>query len=149
MNKSSGRRNRLTVCSTNVNSRWPTLLISRQISYKPWLFLLVPFHQDGHRLSPSECEFRSDFGRLVRLDRQIVFKKSSSQTDKQRDKFRWQWKFVRHIFTSADFCQSEMICPSRWFDRLLVWKRPRFPTFRASLLPNEFRAASQSGILDI
>ena len=40
------------------------------------------------RLSPSECEFRSDFGRLVRLDGQIVFKKSSSQTDKQTDKFR-------------------------------------------------------------
>ena len=43
------------------------------------------------RLSPSECEFRSDFGRLVRLDgREIVFKKSSSQTDKQTDKFRRQ-----------------------------------------------------------
>ena len=42
------------------------------------------------RLSPSEREFRSDFGRLVRLDGQIVFKKSSSQTDKQTDKFRRQ-----------------------------------------------------------
>ena len=81
------RTNRLTVCSTNVNSRWPTLLISKQISRKPWFLLLVPFPQDEPnrpfvRLSTSDCEFRSNFGRLVLLDEQIVFKKSSSQTNK-------------------------------------------------------------------
>ena len=32
--------------------------------------------------TPPECEFRSDVSRLVRLDGQIVFKKSSPQTDK-------------------------------------------------------------------
>ena len=60
------------------------------------------------RLSPSECEFRQDFGQLVRLDGQIVFKKSSSQTVKQTDKFRRQRKFVRPVFT---ICPSETICP--------------------------------------
>ena len=65
--------------STNVNSRWPTLIISKQISRKPWLLSLVPFPQDEQnrpfvRLSPSDCEFRSNFGRLVRLDEQIKHK---------------------------------------------------------------------------
>ena len=92
-----GRTNRLTVWSTNVNSRRPTPLISRQISHKSSLFLLDPFLRDGQiDHCPSECEFRSDFGRLVRQDGQIVFKKSSSQTDNQA------------------------ICPSRRFVRLLV-----------------------------
>ena len=81
------RTNRLTVCSTNVNSRWSTPLISRQISYKPLLLLLVPLIPLGPanrpfvRLSPRECEFRSDFGRLVHLDGQIVF--TDEHTDGQ------------------------------------------------------------------
>ena len=47
MKKSSGWTNHLMVWSTNVNSRWPTTLISRQISHKPSLFLLDPFPCDG------------------------------------------------------------------------------------------------------
>ena len=52
------------------------------------------------RLSPSECEFKADFGRLVRLDGQIVFQKSSSQKDKQTDKFRLFVKSSENLFVS-------------------------------------------------
>ena len=58
-NKSSGRTNRLTVSSTNVNSRRPTLLISRQISHKTsFCYSSIPPRRANRpfvRLSPSEC----------------------------------------------------------------------------------------------
>ena len=41
------RTNRLKGWSTYVNSRWLTPLISRQISHKPSLPLLVPFPHEG------------------------------------------------------------------------------------------------------
>ena len=69
------------------------------------------------RLSPSECEFRSDFGRLVRLDGQIVF--IDGQTDGQIQTTKSSENlFVP--FSHLTICASETICPSRRFVRLLV-----------------------------
>ena len=89
-NKSSGgRTNRLTVWSTNVNTRRPTPLISRQISHKPWPLLLVPFHQGAGkstiRLSVNLGGTLVDL--FVWTDKSSS-KKSSSKMDKQTDKFR-------------------------------------------------------------
>ena len=64
------------------------------------------------RLSPSECEFRSDFGQLVRLDGQIVFKKSSSQTDK----FRRRLKIRSSRFHIRRFVRlRRFVCPDDLF----------------------------------
>ena len=89
-NKSSGgRTNRLTVWSTNVNTRGPTPLISRQISHKPWPLLLVPFHQGAGkstiRLSVNLGGTLVDL--FVWTDKSSS-KKSSSKMDKQTVKFR-------------------------------------------------------------
>ena len=53
-------------------------------------------------LNPSECEFRSDFGRLVRLDGQIVFTDGQIQTTKLSENL-----FVRF--------SHQTICPSTAF----------------------------------
>ena len=66
------------------------------------------------RPSPSECEFRSDFGRLVQLDGQIVLKKivfTDRQTDRQIQTMKSSEKFVRPVFTSDDL-SIQMICSS-------------------------------------
>ena len=57
------------------------------------------------RQSPSECEFRSDYGRLVRLDGQIVIQKivSTGRTNRRTNSDdKVVWKFVRPVFTSDD-----------------------------------------------
>ena len=59
--------------SANFQANFPQIMAPFAYSISPRR-LNRPFV----RLSPSECEFRSDFVRPVRLDGQIVFKKSSS-----------------------------------------------------------------------
>ena len=80
---------------------------------KPSLLLLVPFPETGKfvRLSPSECEFRLDFGRLVRL--YGLHRRTDGQTDKSSENL-----FVP--FSNQTICPSETICPSRQFARLLL-----------------------------
>ena len=115
-----------------MNSTRLTQLISGQISHKISLFSLIPLppwrgNRPFVRLSPSECEFRSGFGRLVRLDGQIVLQKL--QTDGQIQTTKSS-KNLFVPFSHQAICPSETICPSvtiwpfRWFVRLLVWKRP-------------------------
>ena len=67
------------------------------------------------RLSPYECEFRLDFGGLVRLD---GLGKSSSKNRLHRRTNRDENLFVP--FSHQTICPFETICPSRRFVRLLV-----------------------------
>ena len=61
-------------------------------------------------LSPSECEFRLDFGRLVHLDGQTVF--TDGQTDGQIQMARSSENlFVP--FSHQTICPSETICLPR------------------------------------
>ena len=106
------RTNRLTVCSTNhgefKTANSPNFQANFPQTMAPFASSFSPRRANRPfvRLSPSECEFRSYFGRLVRLDGQIVFKKSSENL------------FVP--FSHQTICPSETICSSRRFVRLQV-----------------------------
>ena len=67
-------------------------------------------------------EFMSYCRLLVRLDKQIVWEKSSFQTAKYQTICSSKNLFVP--FSHETICSSEMIWPSRRFVRPLVWKRP-------------------------
>ena len=68
------------------------------------------------------CELVSYCRRLVRLDGQVVWEKSSFQTDKFQTIFSLRNLF--DPFAHQTICSSETICPSRRFVRPLMWKRP-------------------------
>ena len=95
---------------TDVNSRRPTPLTFTE-TIAPFASSIPPWRANRHfvRLSPSECEFRSDLGRLVRLDGQLVF------TDGQTDDDEVVRRFVRPVFSSDDLsvrtiCSSSSAC---------------------------------------
>ena len=60
--------------------------------------------------------------RLVHLDGQVVWEKSSFQTAKYQTIFSLKSLFVP--FAHQTICSYETICPSRRFVRPLMWKRP-------------------------
>ena len=68
------------------------------------------------------CEFMLYYRRLVHLDGQIIWEKSSFQTAKYETICSPKNLFVP--FSHQTICSSGTICLSRWFVRPLVWKRP-------------------------
>ena len=111
------RTNRLPVCSTNVNSRRPTPLISRQISHKQSLLLLVPFPRDG-QIDQLFVSARLS----VNLDRTLVVlfvgkDKSSSKNRLHRRSNRRTNSNDEVIenfffpFPHQTICPSETVCP--------------------------------------
>ena len=79
----------------------------------PWnlALLLVPFPR-GEKINHLTvwCQFKSYCRRLVRLDGQIVFKKSSFRTAKYQTICSSKNLFVP--FSHQTICPSETICPS-------------------------------------